>query len=769
MSRARAAALTLALAGSVTCGGTTVKATRPERTASAPASMRIMREPGRPALAIVTRQGDPSSAVAAFVSTAGIGTRGSVVQTALAGIFEARLEGARVTPQDGGVRVVMPMADPRDLTRLAAALLESVAADVDLTTVKRKLAALGALPRPLPEVARVAACEGALVAPTDLSIPSASDLESWRKAAVVSERVGFGVVGAVTVEHAPALPEGPSLAEPSDDDDPPLVVYDASSEPAWSGARPGTSMVDITWRGELSLLGVARALGTPRSRFDAMLVASDPGAHVRAVTATLSPRGVCLSVRAELDEGGVSGGAPRVAALVALATKEVSDAVTEDNADALASSTALEAAEQAAVIALAPFHRSEGARPSHERIPRVSAPHIVVGMPSPTASAHDTLAAAIESSSRAWESRVIEARTRIESGQPAPWMLIASPCGTAGETDADAGASAAFAVAIASMAARSGLNAQPWLAEDGIGVLASDRDARKLADVLARSFVVDPIEEARSAEGLLLEGVHPALAALAQAIAEGRPASVLPTGTSYGLLRLSDAAIIARADALRLGPLRVAVIANVDAAQADAAVARADRWLARDRSRACPAQAAASKVKPGTYAVVTDDGSSEAYIAAMVPSDMESAAALIAGALDGPRGLLEKALGDGLARSSAARTLGLSGARAIVIHIEAPSSALDAAVAQTRALLDRLRQGAWTDDDVARAKQQEALLRAARLADPQQRLIALFRGEGAASTASVAEVRATSAAVLRDELLVIVAARPRATQKARTP
>jgi hypothetical protein len=148
---------------------------------------------------------------------------------------------------------------------------------------------------------------------------------------------------------------------------------------------------------------------------------------------------------------------------------------------------------------------------------------------------------------------------------------------------------------------------------------------------------------------------------------------------------------------------------------------------------------------------------------------MESAASWIAGALDGPRGLLEKALGDGLARSSGARMLGPSGARAIVIHIEAPSSALDTAVAQTRALLDRLRQGAWSADDVARAKQQEELARAARLADPQQRLIALFRGDVATPAASLAEVRATAAAVLRDELLIIVAARPRAAQKARTP
>ncbi len=743
MSRARAA-LAFALTGSLMCGGMPPKATQPEKAASGPQLLRIVREPGRAALAIVTRQGDPASAVAAFVSTAGIGTRGSIVQTALAGLFEARLVGASVTPQEGGVRVVVPMRDKGDLAHLAAALLESVTRESDLSTVRRKVGALAALPHESAEVARVATCEGALVAPPDLSVPSISELESWRRAAVVSGRVGFGVVGAVKVEHAPLLPNG-SGAEPSEDDDPALAIYDT----------PRLS-VDIMWRGDLRLLDVAHTLGTPHSRFDAMLTASDAGAHVHAITAALSPRGVCLSVRAELDEGG----AQRVASLVALATKVVSEAVAEGDATASSPNTAFEAAEQAALIALAPGGQRA-----------VATPYVVVGAPSPTSATHDALAQAIETSSHAWDTRVVEARTRLETGQPAPWMLIASPCGTAGETDGDAGASAAFAVAVARMALRAGVSAEPWLAQDGMGVFASDRDARKLADVLARSFVVDPIEDARASQGRLLEAVHPALAALAQAIAAGRPASVLPTGTSYGLLRLSDAAIASRAEALRLGPVRVAVIANVDGAQADAAVARADRWLARERARACPAQAATSTVNPGTYAVVTDDGSSEAYIGAMVPDGMEPQASAIAGALDGASGLLEKSLGDGLARSFGARVLGQAGARAIVIHVEAPASALDAAVAQVRALLDRMKQGALTEGDLTRAKKHQEMTRTARLADPRQRLVALFRGDAnAPPDTSLDQVRAAAAVVLRDDLLVIVAARPRATtQKSRAP
>ena len=286
-------------------------------------------------------------------------------------------------------------------------------------------------------------------------------------------------------------------------------------------------------------------------------------------------------------------------------------------------------------------------------------------------------------------------------------MLVASPCGTAGESDGDAGASAAFAVAAAAAARAHGVAADPWISSDGIGVLASGADEAVLADVLARSFAVDPVEGARAAQSRLLETVRPGLAALAQAIAPGRPAAIVPTGTTFSLLRLSEASIAARADALRRGPLRVAVLAKDDAAHADAAAARVDRWLVRaahDDKRSCPARATAQPPKPGTYAVATDDGTSEAYIAALVPAESEVEAAAITAVLDGEGGLLDGALGDGSRVNGARDVLGEPGSRAIVVHVDAPANALDAAVAQVRALFDRVRQGAIHDEDLARVK-----------------------------------------------------------------
>ncbi len=687
---------------------------------------------------MVVRRGDPVGAVAAFVSTAGIGgARGAVVPTSLAAIFEAagaRLN-VRATPQADGVRVVVRTTDARDVARLAEVLQETVTSATDLTIVKRKLAALGALPS-VPDVALVAACEGVLVPPANLSTPTQDELEGWRRAAVVTSRVGFGVVGDAAVEHAPALPTS-SDAPYAPEDSPALVTYaDAAN----------VSAIDVVWRGDVRLLGVARTVGAPHSPFMAM-VAADSGASVRAVTATLSARGACLSMHALLDADAAREGADRAAALIALATRHVRAAAL-DSTDASISPDALDAAEQAALIALASTHEA-----------RLEEPLVVASSRSGASS--EALAHALVAATHAWDSRVLDVRAAVERGQPEAWMLIASPCGTAGETDGDAGASAAFAIAVARAVRDRGVAAQPWIASDGVGVLASDRDIRKLADTLARSFIVDPVEGARAAQGQLLDGVHPALAALAQAIASGRPASVLPMGTAYALLRLSDAAIVARAEALRRGPLRIAVISNDS--QGEAAATRADQWVAREGSRTCPAQATAQTPKPGTYAVVTEDGSSEAYIAAMVPEGADADAALIAEALDGTGGLLDKAVGDGLARAFGARVLGAAGTRAIVVHLEAPSSALDVAVAQTRALLDRLRQGALGEGDLARARKRMEQARATRLGDPRERLIALFRGDVALSDPpSLDKVRATASAVLHDEQLVIIAARPSA-------
>ena len=713
---------------------------------AAPKSMRIVREDGRAAMAIVSREGDPNPAIGAFVSTHGIG-RSALVPVAIAALVEARAA-VRATPQADGVRISIEAPTANDassaIARVAAALAEPVTSATDLSVVQRKAHALTAFPRTLGGEETIAACEGviALSADTpDVSL-TAAELDAWRAASNVLERVAFAVVGA-SAPRAPIL-----YSQPRSNDDPsPMLTVDA--------AQGGAASVAIVWRGDLRVMNAARTLGESASSLGAMTTATNASAHVRRVTSSLSARGACLSVRID-----VGNDAPdRIAAIAAVGEREIRAAIANAHTDEIAwASDATSAAEQAAIIALANDHVTK----------TDDAPSIVIGVigvigATGATGTRDAIESALTDARHAWSTQVAEARTRVERGQPAAWIVVASPCGTVGEAENDAGASAVFANAVAASVRARGANADAWIANDAIGVVASAADEGSLADLVARAFAIDPFDEA-PAQTRLLASSHAGLSALAEAIAPNRASSVAPSGTAYALLRLSTASIDARADALRRGPLRVAVIANDDAAHAEAAALRVDRFLARGHARACPAETAPQIPKPGTYAITTDDGASEVYVAAMVASEFENEASAIASVLDGDGGLLDGALGDGATRERSARVLGPPGARAIVVHVSAPASALDASVAQLRALLDRVRQGAIRDEDLARAKKRDDAARSIAMRDPRARVIALFRDEPAQSPVSLDRVHAAASSILHDDALVIVAARPRAAQ-----
>ena len=138
----------------------------------------------------------------------------------------------------------------------------------------------------------------------------------------------------------------------------------------------------------------------------------------------------------------------------------------------------------------------------------------------------------------------------------------------------------------------------------------------------------------------------------------------------------------------------------------------------------------------------------------------------VAASLDGADGLLARALlppgdaGRTLALASSASVLGLHDAAIVVRVVVADDASLDGAVAQTRVLLDRLRQGALREEDRARAA---ALLTRTTLAaslDPRERAIALWRAEPSQPQPSLDALRTFAAATLHDDAMVIVAARP---------
>jgi len=642
-------------------------------------------------------------------------------------------------------------------------------------------------------------------------------VEAWRKAAVGLGRVSMATLGREPLGDAVAnaLVKGPAwpAAAPIAPEPAPTMealTYDATGDLAAGGAR-----VTLAARASRAddAVRAAEALGDPNGALAARLGGLDAPAKLRDVTATARARGGCLSVSFDfLPRDLAIDAAARIATAIALARQELgAELVSARSAPPLAATVARRAGSPRDAADLAAWWALSLPDSDAPSEPRISAAvGIATGRESAAAlRAAGTAAGGAEGGSLAaraeairtemdraivaWHEPVVEAKTRIEKGQGELWVALGSPCGTLAEMESDAGLGAAFALAAAdrtTVALRAaGGSAQAWAAPDGIGVLAHgpalpgespEAHARRLGDAVARSFAAEPVDRSSlsHARARLLgeEGREDAraLVTLAEAVVPGHPSWIAPMGPLDALGRSSDAAAMARASGLRAGPLRVAVLGNTSAAQAEAAIHAVDRWVVRHpgQSRTCPVPSAPSPPRSATYAVdAPPGGSSQAWLALALPPDDAAAAAAaewIAAALDGADGLLAHALGGGLARAWSARVVGAGHASALVVRVDSAAGALDAAVAQVRGLFDRLRQGSLTAADLAHATALLADRDLAASLDPSRRALALWRGTTPSPAPSADALRAFASSTLRDEALIIVAVRPPRTPADRT-
>jgi hypothetical protein len=395
---------------------------------------------------------------------------------------------------------------------------------------------------------------------------------------------------------------------------------------------------------------------------------------------------------------------------------------------------------------------------------------------------------------KAWNAPVIERRDRVEHGQGELWVLVASPCGTAAETEADSGTSA-LAV-MAALAARGretrGVTLEPWIAPDGVGVFAHAQRSvgesmasltARVADEVARTLVGAPFPSVPflSARGALLDrvgdGISPdgrALRALAGAVAPGHPSWIAPLGSWDELAKAGVEAASLRWSALSSGPLRLAVLANDDAQQSDVVAKTIDRWLVRttDQPRACSPVDTAPLARSGTLEVTLSATSalSAAPAQALVGfgvlpqgSAESGLAELTLAGLSGAEGWVNKALGSSsLGATAQARLIGGTRAAALVIDVRAPEPQLDAAVAQVRGLLQRLRQGAFSQADLERSIALRDKWDLEASLDPRRRLVDLWRDVRPSRKAvSLDAWRTWAASALKDDKLIVVLARPK--------
>jgi hypothetical protein len=768
---------------------------------------------GRPPLAVVSRAGDAKSALAVAVSTEGIAPeRGAVAGVALAALIETRLarpsgggdEADVVTVGGwGGWRLRALLGSAASAASLVdsirTAMLAPVAADDPaLPLVQRKIEALARRPLPDRALADVAQCTGEAFGLGADAPPTAGELESWRQAAHGASRVAFSVAGDETLAGAvsdalirgPAWPAGAAVVssrrpQPASA----AVMYDASSELPGGAAR--VVVVARTATPERAV-GPAGTLGDPRGPLASRLAALDAPARVRSVVATAHGDGGCVAVTLDLAARHLEhDAAVRIATAAALARQEITVELADftpgaDPGGELAERAAdpRDAAERAAWWSLA-GRSTEPGDDVHVSL------DVGLAVPRDTGTSASVPAAEIRTeidrATIAWHAPVVEARTRVERGQGETWVLLASPCGTSGEAgDAGSGAVAAMAASLQAGASAADAQVEPFVSSDGLGVLAhgparpgesAQAHARRLADLAARAFAADALDGATIAHARTTLLARTAemdgrlLAVAGGALAPGHASWLVPLGTRMGLAALADDDVETRAGALRAGPLRVAVLASDDQAQADAAVRAVDRWIARrpGEVRSCPA-APAVKPRPGTYAVDLPPGARSAVLLTLPlsPTDAvgRASAAWLAAVLDGADGLLAHALGapgDGgraLASAWSAVVIGAPRSAALAIRVVADDASLDAAVAQTRGLLDRIRQGALRDEDLARATRAMGRVQLSASLDPRTRTLALWRDEAPPQAPSLEALRTFAAGALHDDALVIVAARP---------
>ncbi len=782
---------------------------------------------GRPSLSVIDRDGDPAAAVAVAVTTTGIAPeRGSTVAVSLAALVDARLA-ARAA--DGSLRTnahatVVGGSDGWRLRAFAttpaegAALVDAVRAamvnpvtndDVALAAVGRKVDALARRAVADRALLEVTQCTGEAYGGGEDATPSATELETWRRAAHGLGRVAIATTGPAWLADAVAdallrAPPWPSAAlvtpSPWLASEALATVYDASGDVA-----PGAARITVTAHTGAPARAVAAAqiLGDPRGPLASRLAALDGRPRMTSVVAAVHRDGGCLAATLDLGVRDLlSDGPARIATAAALVLQEVAGEAANVSAPpelghllAMRATDPREAAEIAAWWSLAPSRA-----PTEGDLRVVLTVGIAPGGAATAAgpsgegaasAALRTVRAEIDRATIALHARAVEARTRVERGQGETWVLLASTCGAFPEASQDAGAGAAVALSAAAQAELEAGDArvEPFVAPDGIGVLAHGparpgespaAQARRVSDAAARAFIADTLDDDRITRArtalLVSSGSAEArsLAVLGGVLAPGHPSWLEPIGTAFSMASVSNAAIASRAEAMREGPLRVAVLANADASQAETAVRSVDRWIARPpggAARACAPTPMVGPVLAGTYAVELPAGALSSALLALPLSDdaaTRAAATWVAAALGGADGLLARVLGvpnaaapgKALARGWSCSVLGGPRSQALVVRVLAAEASLDAAVAQTRALLDRLRQGGMREEDRARAALSLARAAVEASLDPRIRAIELWRGEAAGPPPSLDALRAFASASLRDEALVIVAARP---------
>lgn len=756
-----------------------------ELTPALPSPFQTVSAARRPVVRLLVRAGDPTGATAVVVAT-GVDPRAAA---ALAGLVEHRLAASRlpgldVTSHALGFGVAAPSLTADEAGRVTDALLAALRAPVEAheataAPVRARVDALRAHAAPGPHAAAARACAGEPVSdPAHPPAPvRAEELERWRADASSSRALAVGAVGAEplldavvrAVARSRPWPDGPAVADP-------WPAADVIGADHASGPRG----LDLALRVSdgAAAVAAAGALGDPRGPLSERLAALEPRWRVARVTAVTRVAGGCLWLELAGPADASEPAAGQVARLAAVAREEseLALAARADGGFALEQRIlgATDPRSAARLLAWSVLARPADGAPTR-RVVAYTTP--AIASPAERTAVDRDLARALAEPLRDRGRARLTMRSRVERGQGELWALVGSPCGTGGESATTAGHRALALRALArAHGGAGGVALEPWITPDGVGLLAHAPRARtdetpaeqaaRVGDALGRALVTARLDGAAlAAERAQLAadlgpGTRPDWWLLLETLAPGHPSWLEPRGTFGSIDGAGTEAAEAERRRLVGEPLRLAVLASWEAAQADTLAAALGRWLgaASDPDRRCtPIAAAPAPAATVDLAAESAPERAVAHLAYSLGPDAAAArqeAEIARWLLAREGGWLDAALA-GLTASARVELLGGERLGAVVITVEATPADRDAAVTAVRERIDRIASAPPAGADVSQGLAAFAAGAARGSLDPRRRIVELWRATEAHPPTAASLARFLSAAFSPERLVLL--------------
>ena len=765
----------------------------------------------KPRLSVIVRDGDPAPALSVVFATG----FGSLPTAALSGLVESRLSSAgfstRVRAHRNAFRVEWFVETPQHVGPFLAALSRAmrdpvVASGPEMALVARRVEAVQKAPLDAPELELVAACTGqpGLVpgqpglVPGQPAVDGSSpaffaQLETYRREALHAGRVAIAASGPQTfgslvyqeLSRSEGWPVGGAVVDTAPTAD------SVSTYVVPPNARAGRVVVAVRVGDAFSAVTAAERLAAPGSALRGRLAGLSRPFRPVEIAGFARPHGGCISITLDADDSISARNLERAAAHAAAVARHeinIETAIPPNTSvvarQILAATDPRDVASRAAWWALS--------TPLHGFAPRAA---VVFGIPPRSTLTANGLTGTsfVQEHGRAMMSvgsQVAERRVAVERGQGELWILVGSSCGVVDEGASDAGSTAlALLSAVAAHGSTSGVTLEPWIGADGVGLFAhaaprDDREtpaelARRVGDAAMRALspampTTSSLIEARASVLMHLERTTGrgglAFEALTTSLTPEHPSWIEPYGTFTRIGAATLDITRLRLRSLLEGPLRVAVLANMDVPQASEVGFSVDRWLSpRDATRTCSTATlgslGSSSVRSSKLQLPRDAGLAQALVAAPVApvgAPGHDAAMFTAIALGGEGGLLERTFTPTSGVRATVRISGTNRAAALIVDLRAPSDLLPGAITTLKALFTTMATSGVTAADTQRATDMASRHAFDMRFDPRKRLQALWSGRSLSPTPPPTAQALTIfvGSTLNESALVVVEAYP---------